>query len=268
MENIIITKTNNIEYLQFKKLLEFQDDLLHAYTLKTYNVGFNRKNNIDNVVEKSYDRLSSVLNIDKDCIIQPIQKHTDNIHEYKKGEEIVLKELDHIDGIITNKSNIATLLTFADCMSLLMYDPVNKVLANVHSGWQGTVKRIGVKAVQKMINDYSCKSENIICCFGPSIRKDHFLVNDDVVQIFQNEFSDICKSNSIIENTEFSNDKGKQYSIDTVLLNRILLKEAGLLDNNIIDSGICTMCHSDMFHSRRAQGEKYQVNGALMMLKN
>lgn len=260
MEDIIITKTNTIEYLQFKKLLEFQDDLLHAYTLKTHNVGFNRKNNIDNVVEKSYDKLSYALNINKESIIQPVQKHTDNIVEIYKNDDEVLTELNYIDGIITNKSDIATLLTFADCMSLLMYDPVNKVLANIHSGWKGTVNRIGINAVYKMIKHYNCKPENIICCFGPSIRKDHFLVNHDLVKIFENEFSDICKSNSIIENTELSNDKGKQYRIDTVLLNTILLRNVGLLEKNIIDSGLCTMCHSDMFHSRRIEGEKYQAN--------
>ncbi len=284
MENIIINREKNIEYLQFKKLLEFQDDLVHAYTLKTYNVGFNKKNNLDGIVEKSYDKIANELHINKEYIVQPVQKHTDNIYEFIYDNNEINKleksntnpidnfhlcsndnmtyyeELDNIDGIITNEPDIAPLLTFADCMSLLMYDPVNKVIANIHSGWQGTVKQIGVKAVNKMIKDYNCKPENIICCFGPSIRKDHFLVNNDLVQIFQNEFGDICKNNDIIQNTEFSNDKGKQYTIDTVLLNRILLKNIGLLDKNIIDSGLCTMCHSDMFHSRRVEGEKYQVN--------
>jgi len=179
-----------------------------------------------------------------------------------------IKASQGVDGIITDKANVATLLTFADCMSLLMYDPVNKALANIHSGWQGTVKKIGIKAVHKMIEEYNCKPENIICCFGPSIRRDHFLVNDDVMQIFQSKFSDICNKYNIIEDTDLSNEKGKQYRIDTVLLNTVLLKEAGLLEKNIIDSNICTMCHNDKFHSRRVEGEQYQTNGGLMMIRN
>lgn len=274
MNNVKITKKENIEYIQFNKLLEFEDKLVHAYTLKTYNIGFNRKNNLDNIVEKSYKAIADALKIDVNYIVHPVQKHTDNIYEYRDKysdaslRNIRLEHLDNIDGIITDKSNVASLLTFADCMSLLMYDPIERVIANIHSGWKGTVKKIGIKAVQKMIKYYNSKPQNIICCLGPSIRKDHFLVNSDVEEIFENEFKDICKKYNIIEQTEFINEKGKQYSIDTVLLYNILLKDIGLLDKNIIDSNLCTMCNSDMFHSRRAEGEMYQTNGALMMLKS
>lgn len=291
MENIIITKTKTIEYLQFNKLLEFKDDLIHAYTLKTYEVGFNRNKNENGIVDKSYGKITNEFNIKKECIVQPVQKHTDNIYEFIKdknisynditklgmdkievpnqiknlhlcsdGNKVYFDELNNTDGIITNEANVATLLSFADCMSLFIYDPKNKIIANIHSGWKGTVKQIGIKAVNKMIKNYNCKAENIICCFGPSIRRDHFLVNDDVVEIFKNEFSDICNKNDIIQDTDFSNDKGKQYTIDTVLLNRILLKNVGLLEKNIIDSGMCTVCYGDMFHSRRLEGEEYQVN--------
>lgn len=292
MNNVIITKKGNIEYIQFNKLLEFKDELVHSYTLKTYNIGFNRKNNVDNIVEKSYKAIADALKIDKSFVVHPIQKHTDNIYEYRdksikdyviqencklkekssekfinEYKDVKIKTLENVDGIISNVPNVAPLLTFADCMSLLMYDPKEKVIANIHSGWQGTVKQIGIKAIQKMIKDYDSRPENIICCLGPSIRKDHFLVNDDVKEIFENEFKDLCKRYNIIEQTEFINEKGKQYSIDTVLIYNILLKEIGLLDKNIIDSNLCTMCNSNMFHSRRAEGEMYQTNGALMMLK-
>ena len=264
MSDIIINKTDEIEYLQFKKLLEFQDDLIHAYTLKTYEIGFKRYEK-DSKANESYDKLCKIFNINKKKLKYLDQQHTDNICEYNKEKIINFKEAD---GIITNLPNIATSLTFSDCLAILLYDPKNKIIANIHSGWKGTTKRIGAKAVYKMINNYNCKAENIICCFGPSIRKDHFLVNDDVKEIFENEFQDIIKYNDIINETEYSNEKGKQYSIDTVLINKILLKELGLIDENIIDCNLCTVCNSNMFHSRRIEGEKYQANASLMMLKS
>lgn len=263
MNNYRIIKKENIEYLQFNKLLEFEDELTHAYSLKTYGIGF--KGYKENpIADKSYETICNELNIKLEDVVHPIQKHTSNICEYRKEEKV---ELDYIDGIITNETNVATVLTYADCMSLLMYDPKEKVIANIHSGWRGTIQQIGVKAVYKMIHDYNCKPQNIICCFGPSIRKDHFLVNDDVKELFLNEFKEICDKNPIIENTDLSNEKGKLYKIDTALLNKILLKNVGLIDNNLIDCRICTVCNFDKFHSYRMEKEDYQANAGIMMLK-
>ena len=263
MDNIIINKTDYIEYLQFKKLLEFQDVLVHAYTLKIHDIGFTR-NKTNHDIDGSLNKLCKALKINKEYLRYLNQQHTDNICEYNKVDFVLPAEAD---GIITKLPNVATLLTFSDCISLFMYDPKNKVIANIHSGWKGTTKRIGEKAVYKMVKDYNCKPENIICCFGPSIRKDHFLVNDDVKQIFENEFKEIVKNNNIIEDAECTNEKGKQYKIDTILLNKILLKEKGLIDKNIIDCNLCTVCNNTMFHSRRAEGKKYQLNANIMMLK-
>lgn len=263
MSDIIINKTDDIEYLQFNKLLEFQEDLVHAYTLKTHRIGF-RRGGRNYTADESYNKLCIALEINKAYLVHPDQQHTDNICEYNEEGSMSLAK---VDGIITDLTNIATVLTFSDCLSLLMYDPKNKVIANIHSGWRGTTKKIGQKAVYKMITDYNCRPEDIICCFGPSIRKDHFLVNDDVKEIFENNFNDLIKENNIIEETEYSNEKGKQYRIDTVLINKILLKEMGLIDKNIIDSNICTVCNSGMFHSRRTEGIEYQADASLMMLK-
>ena len=263
MSNYRIIKKENIEYLQFNKLLEFEDVLTHAFSLKTYGIGFKGYKE-NQIADKSYKTICNELNIKLEDVVHPIQKHTSNICEYRKEDKT---ELNYTDGIITNEPYVATVLTFADCMSLLMYDPKEKVIANIHSGWRGTTKQIGVKAIYKMIHDYNCKPQNIICCFGPSIRKDHFLVNDDVKEIFLNEFRAICRSNPVIENTDLTNEKGKLYRIDTALLNKILLKNVGLIDTNLIDCEICTVCNFDKFHSYRVEKENYQTNAGLIMLK-
>lgn len=282
MKDIKITKTDALDYLQFKKLLEFEN-LVHAFTLKSHNVGF-RKYDVFNVIKESYEKIENEFKINENEIFQPYQNHTDKIIKYPNEDLLTNSQLnkaviinndyaepatvDNFDGIITNKKDVATLLTFADCMPILLYEPKQQVMANIHSGWKGTVARIGIKAVDMMIKTYNCKAENIICCIAPCIHKDHFIVNDDVRQIYLNEFKDECKIYNIIEDTELTNDKGKQYKIDNILLYKVLLKQIGLLEKNIIDSELCTVCNKELFHSRRAEGNNFNTNATLMMLKN
>ncbi len=260
MSNVVFVKKDDIEYMQFKKLLEFQDELTHAYTLKTYGIGLNK--DIENT-NKVFEILANTFNFSKEDIIKTKQTHTNNIVEINDKEV----SLENTDGIITDKKEKAILTSTSDCICFMLYDPQNKVIANIHSGWKGTSKRIIQNAISLMIKDYDCKVNNIICCIGPSLRKDHFLVNQDVVDIFQNEFYNYIKKSPIIEETDLTNQKGKQYKIDTILINKLMLKEMGVLKQNIIDSEICTMCENDKFFSYRIFGQNYKNNIGLMMLK-
>ena len=79
-----------------------------------------------------------------------------------------------------------------------------------------------------MINEYSCKPDDIISCIGPHIRKCHFEVDKDVYEMFDNEFNYLKQIQEIIE------QKNDKWNIDTILINRVILKEAGLLEENII----------------------------------
>ena len=85
--------------------------------------------------------------------------------------------------------------------------------------------------------------------------------------IFETKFEHFCKKYDIISKANSFNEKGEQYKIDAVLINKLILKEHGLLERNIIDSEICTVCNSDDFHSRRVEGIDYEVNTGIMMLK-
>ena len=96
-----------------------------------------------------------------------------------------LKEYFSTDGLITNKKDLILSTTNADCILLLFFDPVKKVIANTHSGWKGTLKRISVKTVKKMKEEYGCNASDIICCICPSIRKCHFEVEKDVKDLFE-----------------------------------------------------------------------------------
>lgn len=264
-EIVVHKKIGEIEFLQFRKLLEFSN-IKHAYALKDLN--FRRYEN-----EKSrfseYEKLMNVLEINPYTLIKPDQKHTDNVLEIikkqnEKGPDIYLEYLDGIDATITDKENITLASTNADCILLMLYDPIKNVIANVHSGWRGTFKKIAQKVVKKMKRDYSCKAEDILVFLCPSIRMCHFEVEEDVKIPCEEIFGYTNKLGEIIKVGRVLNGVQK-YNIDTVLINKIILKEEGIKEKNIYDSGICSVCKSEKVHSRRVEGENFGVGTAIIM---
>ena len=259
MNDDIVLKmdSDGTEILQFKRLLDFPN-LKHGYTLRKNGINIYAKNNEQDMIE-SYKKVAKILNFDYKNIVKPHQTHTDKIEIVNSPNE----EFDEVDGLITNKKNIFLCTTSADCISLLFYDPSKKVIADVHSGWRGTLKQIGRKAVEKMISVYSSNPRDIICCIGPCIKKCHFEVDIDVMQAFYDNFKYTGKSNEIIAKGRKIGNVQK-FNVDTTLINKIILEEAGLRKENIIDSEICTVCDSYMFHSYRADREESGRNGAFI----
>jgi len=148
-------------------------------------------------------------------------------------------------------------------MPIYLFDKNKKVIGNIHSGWQGTVKRIAKESIEFMKQKYNSNPEDIICVIGPTIRKCHFEVKQDVRDIFYNEF----KSMENIDNIITYNNETKSYFIDTVEINKNLLKEEGILEENIIDSKVCTYCNSNIIHSYRIEGKKSGRNTSLICLR-
>ena len=263
-ENIVHIKNNGIEYIQFRKLLEYKDKINHVYTLGTdWNFRTSKLGKhviTDEQYNKnilSYKTLCKELDMDYKKIAKPLQNHTDEVkivkkHINKNEPDFNCEEYLETDGLVTNQKNIILGTTNADCILLLFYDPVKDIIANTHSGWRGSLQRISVKTVQKMVNEFNCNPEDIICCICPSIRKCHFEVDKDVKDMFEKEYKDLDKEQlkEIIEE-KIPNQK---WNIDTVLINKIILKKAGLKDENIIDSKICSVCEPEKVHSKRASG--------------
>ena len=276
-QNIVHIEKDGVQYIQFKKLLEYKDIITHAYSIGV-DVNFrtariNKQALPENEYKKAiqdYKNLCDNIGLDYKNVIKTNQQHTDKVKivtekENKDFMDINLEKYSKTDGLITNKSKFVLSTTNADCILLLFFDPITKTIANVHSGWKGTLQRISIKTIEKMEKEFNCMPENIICCICPSIRKCHFEVDKDVKEQFENEFKDINISNSI-EIMDKQLNKGK-WNIDTVLINKILLKKEGLIEENIIDSGICSMCNSDIIHSFRVEKENYGLETALICLK-
>lgn len=273
-ENVIHINKNGVQYLQFRRLLEYKDILVHAYSLGTdtnfrTSRGKNKKQLSPEEMQqayKNYDKLCNAIGESYINIVKPNQDHTQNIQRVDKKinlsvPDFNLNDYNSTDGLITAKKDILLATTNADCILLMFFDPVRKVIANVHSGWKGTLQRISVEAVRKMQKEYESCPEDIICCICPSIRKCHFEVEKDVEQLFRDEFKELNLELIIEQKSE------KKWNIDTVQINKEILKMAGLSEKNIIDSEICSVCNSDLIHSYRVEKEEYGLATAIIGLK-
>lgn len=266
-ENVVHIKNEKCEYLQFRKLLEYTDIINHAYGLKpaNYNLGENGDNS---VTISMYKELCDCVNADYNKLIRPNQTHTNNVNTVKCAENNILLEPEKykdVDGLVTNLHKVVLASTNADCILLLYFDPVKKVIGNVHSGWKGTFQKIAINGVKKMVEEFGSNPKDIICCICPSIRKCHFEVEKDVKEMCESIFKYTNRINDFIEYVGKKDGKDK-WKIDTVLINKILLQEAGLIEENIIDSGICSVCNSDKVHSYRIEGKGFGRSSAIIEL--
>lgn len=235
---------NNITVYKFKEL-----DVNNLFLGKPYNI----KNDSD-LKEKSINYVKEYFNTDKIATVNQVHSNIvisiDN-NNYKLG----LKA----DGMITNIPGIALGIKVADCQSIYLYDPINKVAGNIHSGWKGTLNCILYNAIDLMVKKYKCNAGNIRAYFCPSICQNCFEVDEDVFIMFKNKFSNIKKYIIYKENVN-------KYYIDTLNLNKDLLISYGLSTNNIYINNICTKCNHSHLHSYRAEKDKSGRNGAFIML--
>ena len=272
LENEVITyvKRNDIEYLQFRRLLEYPE-VVHAYVLKSHDMSFRLGTNFRHIesVKANIKKVCKELDIPEETIVRPDYNHTANVRvvdfvDNSTGiPDISGKRFKDVDGLITDKENITMMSTNADCCLILIYDPVKKIVGNVHAGWRGTFDKIALNAINLMKETYNSNPKDILCFLCPSIRKCHFEVDEDVKTMCEKAFEYTNKLDLIIEKGEVKEGKQK-YFIDTVLINKLLLEEAGVLPENIVDSGICSVCESEHIHSRRAEGEFFGLGAAFI----
>jgi YfiH family protein len=222
-------------------------------------------------VRKNLKVVSEECGFDYKSIIRPDIEHTANVQivdlveSEDDGPELRGNRYKDIDGLLTNKSGITLMTTNADCSLILLYDPVKRIIGNIHAGWRSTFGKIAKNAIIKMKEEYDCNPANIEAYFCPSIRKCHFEVDTDVMEICKNVFSYTNRLDDIIFKGDIKDGKQK-YLIDTVLINKMLLEEEGVLQKNIFDSGICSVCQSSLVHSKRAEGDLFGLGAAFISI--
>ena len=160
------------------------------------------------------------------------------------------------DGIMTNNPSVTLFMRFADCVPILLFDPLQKVVGIIHAGWQGTFRQITRHAVEKMVACYGSAPEAILAGIGPSICQDCYQVGVDVYQAFVESIGE--------KGRKYFKKVHHRYYLDLWQANIDQLNEAGV--EQVEGSGICTACHLEDWYSHRAEGGKTGRFGVLMSL--
>ena len=193
------------------------------------------------------------------------QTHTTNVKvvtAQDKGRGII-KELGYtdIDGLITNEPGIVLSTFYADCVPLFLVDPVKKAIGLSHSGWRGTVEKMGKVTIEKMTEEYGCDPKDIIAAVGPSICVDCYEVSKDVADAFMSAFAGANNLEKIV--IPKSEEKAQ---LDLWQANLAVFLEAGIKRENITLPDICTACNKELLFSHRASDGKRGNLGAFLML--
>ena len=248
------------KYYQFKKLNNY-NNIVHMFTKK--EIDFNRKVKTIEELEEQFNEIENILDIKFSKIVFPYQEHTNIVKCVT--EDNIDDKFQSVDGTITNLKEVALVVSAADCQSILLYDDKKKVIGNVHSGWKGTLGRIIQNGIDLMVNEYGSNPADIQAYICPSILKCCFEVDEDVANLFKNEFKDLKIDKYITKG--IIKDSKQKYYIDTVGINKELLITIGLKEENVIESNICSKCNSDKIHSHRGSNGSGGRNISIIALK-
>ena len=213
------------------------------------------KKNYGNIKDMSREKILNDFSLEGKYIVSGFQTHSDNIVVVDSLEKLYFEDTD---GFITNRKDIVILTKYADCLPIYFFDEKKEVIGTVHSGWQGSYKEIGRKAIKLMINRYGCNLENIRIAFGVGISQKNYEVGIEFLKKFEEKFSEklIAKS--------FRKEKEKIYFDNQRFVYENLL-EMGVPKENIITNSLCSF--GGDFHSYRRDREKSGRNGALIYFK-
>lgn len=231
--------------------------------LSSLNLSFTRGDAEENVRE-NFRRVAELLGTDVNRFVFTDQTHTANVRavtERDAGKGLVRpRDYSDTDGLVTNVPHLVLSVFVADCVPVALVDPVHRAIGLVHSGWRGTVGRISARAVSLMRERYGTDPRDLVCAVGPSICQDCYEISEDVAQIFREEFGE--QSEDILKSGRPGHDQ-----LDLWKANRIVLREAGVREDHIAVTGICTCCNPDLLFSHRASHGRRGNLGAFLMLK-
>lgn len=259
-------------YLSYP-LLEQTGMVKHCFTTRlggvsegifeSLNLSFSRGDQ-RSAVEENFQRVSQALGTEYGNFVFTDQTHTVNVR--RVGLEDAGKGLTRdrgysdVDGLITNEPGLVLSTFYADCVPLYFVDTKQRAIGLSHSGWRGTIKRMGKVTLEAMRREFGTLPEDVICAIGPSICQDCYEVSEDVAEEFNREFS--SHSGEILEN------KGNgKYQLDLWRVNEMILLEAGIKPEHLSVTDLCTCCNDKILFSHRASQGKRGNLGAFLCLK-
>ena len=169
-----------------------------------------------------------------------------------------LPETPHLqaDVILSNKPGVTLMMRFADCVPIMLHDPIHKVVGIIHAGWMGTVLGTTKYAVAAMQSGYDSNPVDIRAAIGPSIGPDHYEIGQDVAIQVKRAFGDVASDLLSVRNG--------QIFFNLWEANRLLLEESGV--HQVEVAGLCTACHTGDWYSHRAEKGRTGRFGAIIAL--
>ena len=208
--------------------------------------------------------LAEELGVDADRIILPHQTHGTETRIIGKEfctlpEQIRQMLLEGVDALLTDVKGVCIGVSTADCIPVLLYDEEHHAAAAVHAGWRGTLARIVGKAIADMSIAYKTDPKKLKAVIGPGISLKNFEVGDEVYAAFEEAAFDMpTLAQQEIKRYPDTADPSKlfekKWHIDLKLANRQLLEHAGVADENILESDVCTYDSVDEYFSARRLG--------------
>ena len=282
MNQILLNKTannsttvrfhQNITYISYRAL-ERIPWIRHGFSTRiggvsnghfsSMNLGLGRDDFKENVI-RNHEIIAAAVGFCPENIVTGKQTHTTNIRVVTRkdvGKGLYRdRDYDNIDGLITNEREVVLTTYFADCVPLYIVDTKNKAIGLSHSGWRGTVGKMGKVTIEKMMEEYGTNPADVIACIGPSICKNCYEISEDVAVAFMKEFQG--REDEILVN------KGNgKYLLDLWECNAIIFRECGVSEENIHLPDICTCCNPDILFSHRASHGKRGNLAAFLEIK-
>ena len=268
-----VVKKDGVTYLRYPAL-EKLPGIVHGFSTRlggvsegiyaSMNLSFSRGDR-ESAVRENYRKLSEAMGF-QDCdIVTSDQTHTTNVRVVTEGDRgcgiTRPRTYSEVDGLITNVKGLVLATFYADCVPLYFVDPVHQAIGLSHSGWRGTVGKMGAVTVKKMKEQYDSSPDQLYAAIGPSICQACYEVSEDVIQQFCESFD-----KSDWDALFYKKDNG-HYQLDLWEANRIILLETGIPEEHISMPNLCTCCNPDFLFSHRASHGKRGNLGAFLGMK-
>lgn len=211
-------------------------------------------------IRENYRRAAAHLGCDVNRIVRPSLVHGNHVHlverkDYGNGAVRCSSLLD-TDALITDVPGVTLCATFADCVPLFFLDVKRHAIGLAHSGWRGTVKKIGLKTVEAMCRTFGSRPEDILAAIGPCICRDCYEVGEDTAEEFRRAFPDAEELLAV--------NRDNHYQLDLRRANEMVFAEAGIPAGNVTVSDICTCCNPELLFSHRASKGRRGAMGAFL----
>ena len=226
------------------------------------NLGAGRGDDPSNVAE-NFGRFCAAVGADPAALVKNHQVHGDRIR-YATWSNRCACLADpgtaEADGLITDRPEVCLAVFTADCIPVLLYDPVRRAIAAVHAGWRGTALGIAARAVERMAGSFGSRPEDILAAVGPGISQCCFETHRDVPDGLRAGLGD--------DAAPFIRPLpgGEKFLVDLKGANRRWLLRAGLSPDHIAVCAACTACRPDLFWSHRRLGGRRGSMAAVIQL--